>query len=269
MSKLRIRIKLNEGGVGAPLSQLVEVLAEAEKFFRYLAQDVGIQISKSQWLTTNFENGSLGFDAESGVTYHPEQLKQYNHSFSEIARLERGSSIPNGMIRHRTVVQYARIGEKLQPHEKVQFGLYRPEEPKPFDWKPLSHRRAVDLSEWFNESVDYVGSLQGVVHSVVVETPKSIELRPVAPRKKLIRCEITEEVYKKLVPLLEQPSRLLYLRGNATARRVDREILSFRAFDVIGAPPFSREKFFSMLGSAPAYTGGKSTEDAVDEGRNA
>lgn len=263
MSKLRIRLKLNEGGEGAPLSQLVDVLTEAEKYFRYLAEDVGLAVSRGNWITTNFENGSLEFDAETGAAYPADGIRSFNHNFLQIAQLEPRRAIPRGPFQHRTLVQYTRIGRKLQPHEKLKMGLYRPDgAEQPFEWRPLSHRKAIRLAEWFSETIRYVGSIQGRAHSVTFEGGKSLKIR-VLNSGKLVRCDLTETAYRDLVPLLEDENRLLFLRGEIEARRIDREIVSFRAFEVKAAPPFDRERFAALQGSNPGYTGDRSTEEAV------
>ena len=43
MSRLRIRMELNRGGVGVPLHKLASVVDEAQKFFRMLGEDVRIE----------------------------------------------------------------------------------------------------------------------------------------------------------------------------------------------------------------------------------
>ena len=64
MSRLRIRMELNRGGVGVPLHKLARVVDEAEKFFRMLGEDVHIDQHSGVWLGGNFDNKSLNFTAE-------------------------------------------------------------------------------------------------------------------------------------------------------------------------------------------------------------
>ena len=41
MARLRIRIELNRGGVGVPLRKFANLVDEAKKFLRLLAEDIG------------------------------------------------------------------------------------------------------------------------------------------------------------------------------------------------------------------------------------
>src|ERR1700688_3157551 len=115
---------LNEGGEGVPLSQLTEIAEEAEKFLRYLAEDAGIFVKRSDWLARNFENRSVRFDIEREVNVSLDQAKEFNRKFEYVDRVKTERRSSNGEVKHRTLAQYAKIAKVLGPHEKVAFGLY-------------------------------------------------------------------------------------------------------------------------------------------------
>ena len=64
MSRLRVRIELNRGGVGVPLNKLASVVQQAQSFFRMLGDDVHIDQSQGDWLGFDFDHESLNFTAE-------------------------------------------------------------------------------------------------------------------------------------------------------------------------------------------------------------
>jgi hypothetical protein len=61
MPLLRVKVVLNEGGEGVPLSQLTDIANEVENFLRYLADDAGIEVNRADWLARAFENKSVRF----------------------------------------------------------------------------------------------------------------------------------------------------------------------------------------------------------------
>jgi len=56
MSRLRVRIELNRGGVGVPLEKLASVVQQAQSFFRMLGDDVHIDQSQGEWLGFDFDH---------------------------------------------------------------------------------------------------------------------------------------------------------------------------------------------------------------------
>jgi hypothetical protein len=81
MSRLRVKLILNEGGEGVPLSQLTDIAEEAEKFLRYLAHDAGLTIQRGEWLARNFVNDSVRFDIEKESFQPIEAVKEFNRLF--------------------------------------------------------------------------------------------------------------------------------------------------------------------------------------------
>jgi len=61
MSRLRVRIELNRGGVGVPLDKLASVVQQAQAFFRMLGDDVHIDQRQGEWLGFDFDHESLNF----------------------------------------------------------------------------------------------------------------------------------------------------------------------------------------------------------------
>ena len=137
MSRLRIRIELNRGGVGVPLHKLASVVDEAQKFFYLLTEDVHIDQSQGEWLGFDFGNESLNFTAEFVGPVTSEQVAAFHAAFDGTTSLRRA-----------TISQFARITDAIEQDELIGFGLYLSDEGNdPTEWRCLSRRDALRITE--------------------------------------------------------------------------------------------------------------------------
>ena len=137
MSRLRIRIELNRGGVGVPLHKLASVVEEAQKFFHLLTEDVQIDQSNGEWLGFDFGNESLNFTAEFVGPVTAEQVAAFHAAFDGTTSLRRA-----------TISQFARITDAIEQDELIGFGLYLSDEGNdPTEWRCLSRRDALRITE--------------------------------------------------------------------------------------------------------------------------
>jgi hypothetical protein len=137
MSRLRIRIELNRGGVGVPLHKLASVVEEAQKFFHLLTEDVHIDQSNGEWLGFDFGNESLNFTAEFVGPVTAEQVAAFHAAFDGTTSLRRA-----------TISQFARITDAIEQDELIGFGLYLSDEGNdPTEWRCLSRRDALRITE--------------------------------------------------------------------------------------------------------------------------
>lgn len=137
MSRLRIRMELNRGGVGVPLHKLASVVDEAQKFFHMLGDDVQIDGAAGEWLGVDFENKSLNFTAEFVGPVSSAQVRQFHAAFDGVTPLRRA-----------TIAQFARIADAIDEDELIGFGLYQNDaETEPTEWRSLSKREALRITE--------------------------------------------------------------------------------------------------------------------------
>ena len=137
MSRLRIRMELNRGGVGVPLHKLASVVDEAQKFFRMLGEDIHIGKDSGEWLGLDFDNKSLNFTAEFVGPVEPAQVRQFYAAFDGVT-----------LLRRATIAQFARIADAIDEDELIGFGLYQnDEESEPGEWRSLSKREALRITE--------------------------------------------------------------------------------------------------------------------------
>lgn len=136
MSRLRVRIELNRGGVGVPLNKLASVVQQAQSFFRMLGDDVHIDQSQGDWLGFDFDHESLNFTAEFVGAVTPEQVAAFHAAFDGTTPLRRA-----------TIAQFARIADAIEEDEVIGFGLYLNESDDPGEWRCLSRRDALRIAE--------------------------------------------------------------------------------------------------------------------------
>lgn len=268
MPLLRVKIILNEGGEGVPLSQLTDIADEAEKFLRYLAEDAGINVERGDWLARNFRNQSVRFDVERETTIPIEAAKEFNRKFEYVDAVMRQRRPLNGEIRHRTMVQYTKVAKALGPHEKLAFGLYRADDvtaKRPYKYAPLTKRDAEILSGFLSEEVTYRGSIHGHMHQLGV-AELWFHLRE-AGSGELVRCDFREDVYRVVVEACERRNALIYVHGRITARRADRAVTRMRVDLIKAAPRLTEEQYLSFFGADPNYTGDMSSEDFIERNR--
>ena len=136
MSRLRIRIELNRGGVGVPLNKLASVVQQSQSFFRMLGDDVHIDQSQGDWLGFDFDHESLNFTAEFVGAVTPEQVAEFHAAFDGTTPLRRA-----------TIAQFARIADAIEEDEVIGFGLYLNDGDDPGEWRCLSRRDALRIAE--------------------------------------------------------------------------------------------------------------------------
>jgi hypothetical protein len=136
MSRLRVRIELNRGGVGVPLEKLASVVQQAQSFFRMLGDDVHIDQSQGDWLGFDFDHESLNFTAEFVGPVTPEQVAEFHAAFDGTTPLRRA-----------TIAQFAHIADAIEEDEVIGFGLYLNDGDDPAEWRCLSRRDALRISE--------------------------------------------------------------------------------------------------------------------------
>jgi hypothetical protein len=140
-------MELNRGGVGVPLEKLAHVVDEAQKFFRMLAADVHIDPEAGEWLGLDFGAKSLNFTAEFVGPVTATQMAQFHAAFDGVT-----------LLRRATIGQFARIAGAIGEDELIGFGLYHSdEETEPAEWRSLSKRDALRISEEIQLLLDRAG----------------------------------------------------------------------------------------------------------------
>ena len=262
MSRLRVRLVLNEGGEGAPLGQIVDVGKEFERFLRYLAEDSGIAIGRRDWVAHDFENGSVKFDVEAPTVVPDEIIERFNRKFQFVSSFDPNKQPLDGTVRHQTLLQFTKAADALSAHEKMSFGLYQPDAEKPYEYRHLSKLHAADLQQKLTEKLRFRSTIQGTIHNLGVEE-HYFQLRE-RKSSRLIRCDFPAVLYDQVHIAARNPSSLVYVRGQISQRRVDRFVESVRV-EVIKAAPPAPDVFNKLFGQFPDFTGDLTTQEFIDQ----
>jgi hypothetical protein len=257
MPLLRVKVVLNEGGEGVPLSQLTDIANEVENFLRYLADDAGIEVNRADWLARAFENKSVRFDVERESRISTVEAKEFNRKFEYVDSVRAKRRKLNGEVRHRTLVQYTKVANALGPHEKIGFGLYRIDAQEPYKYTGLTKRDAEMLASFLSEEATYRGTIHGKIHNVGIED-LWFQLRR-SGSNDLVRCDFREALYSEVHEACNRRNALVYVHGLITARRVDQQVTEMRAEKLKVAPSLSDEQYRAFFGADPEYTGKSSS----------
>ena len=256
MARLRVRVEMNKGRVGIPLEKLAAVVAETEKFFAMLAEDVRLS-GPRDWLGLDFENGSLNFNAEYAYDLPERDIITFNSEFDDVRHGK-----PPARARAATRNQYARIAEPLDPDEFIEFGIYRPQANQP-ELLPLDKKRAALLVSQ-QEPVESHASIQGRIHSVFLGAdPPHFMLRELATGR-LVHCEYEADgVYEQLADALQTKGTVVHVYGMSRIDLTERKIEKIRAQSIAVAETMSDDEFEQFFGCAPNLTGEETTEEFI------
>ncbi len=154
MSRLRVRVELNRGGVGVPLHKLASVVHESQRFFEMLGEDVHISQDRGEWLGFDFDNESLNFTAEYVGPVSPEQAEAFYAAFDGITSLRRA-----------TIAQFTQITDAIGEDELIGFGLYQSDqESEPGEWRCLSRRDALRIADEIQLLLGVAGEMHQATH---------------------------------------------------------------------------------------------------------
>jgi hypothetical protein len=115
MARLRIRLILNQGRRGAPLTKLGKIAEQAEKFLRTLASDC----QPAEWLAVEFDNGSVAYDAEFQGDVSPATAAIFARNLEVLADYDAEVEGLNLAVSQGTALEYARIGSLIDPDEVI------------------------------------------------------------------------------------------------------------------------------------------------------
>ncbi len=268
-NRLLLRVELNKGRLGIPLSKLSKVAGEIESFLKLFCEDLEIDHEKGKWIALNFQNSSVIYDAEFIGDSTESQQKDYHYYLEKI--LTDPINVSNGKIKRKTVLQYANIAHSLDPDEPIGLGIYRGDYANPTVFK-FDRKISSEITSAIENKVEYYGALQGMInglYNIASEKPY-FKLRDTISTK-LINCYFADSFYNAVVDLLKMRNAIIHISGIITASRIDRQLecVFIRSGDKIELAeqykPGDLDKFF---GSIPDILEGRSLRDYMGDVRS-
>lgn len=215
MAKLRFRIELNKGGVGVSMSKLASITAETEKFLQMLVSDIVIEDINGQWIAKDFDNNSVDFNNEYvGVVTIPDEL-HFNEAVDFITAEEIDFNNKPAKIRSATLLQYSNIAKSIGADEAIVFGIFNGNGDGLKAYRSLSKQHASDIQQKLksNDIIEYLGSIQGVIHSVITEgNNTSFKIRGLYSGN-LITCFYNKSQYNNIVSILKKQGATVHVQG--------------------------------------------------------
>jgi len=144
--------------------------------------------------------------------------------------------------------------------------LYRAADRQPYQWRPLSKRDALTIKERIAAEVTYIGATSGRIRDLIVEGTPAFHLH--ARSGDVIRCVVSETLYRETLDLLRDRGGLVYVQGRIRARRIDRSIREIFVRRIKAAPKLTKEQYGEFFGADPDYTGELTTEEFIEIARS-
>lgn len=260
MAKIRIPIVLNKGRIGIPLHKLGAIVRETETYFRMLAEDIDLPGDTKQWLGLDFQSGSLTFTAEYPTPVEPLKAVEFAVTFDDVRR---GKPVPS--VRRATRYQYAKIAEQLDEDEMVEFSIYKDPESPITDTLPLSKRDISSIIGEVQGPVESYGSIQGMIHSIFIESsPRHFFIRELSTDN-LIKCVYSNLQYPDLVKALQEEAKVVHIQGRIKTDMSNRKIEQIVIQKIEVANKLSDKEFEEFFGCCPSLTGKLTTQEFINQ----
>lgn len=253
MARIKVRLSINKGRRGAPMAKLGKISEQTEKFLKMLATDCDIETHPSEWLATEFGNGSVEFDAEFQGDVNPADAEIFARSLELLADFDPDSEGLNiATIKPATALEYSRIGALIDPDEEIGLGIYSPFAKQP-KWRRITYRETAALRREIEAPVVSYGSVQGILHAWFKEAKEpNFQLRELSTDA-LVRVYYAPQLYADVAKAVQERTTMLMVSGNMLFDRATRQATELRADRIELMKMLSTAEFEEFFGSAPDF----------------
>jgi hypothetical protein len=267
VTRIRLKIELNPGGVGVRLDKLAKISTEVEKFIRLLASDSGATPQPGELLAKDFYEGSFGSVIEYVHNVDPLAATKFNQGLRFFSDFNQSDHI-NGEYSPATVRQFIEMGTVIDNDEVVRLGIIDPDTPddKATEWKSITKITTLNVDAVFHQEYKYDGALQGRLGTWYKDS-NYFYLRELSSNE-LVKCFYGVGLYDQIYRLYEDKDAVVNLSGSVTADRATGRVSDVRVHWAKSYPKLSDSEFAKLFGLAPNLTGDLSTSDFIDKMRN-
>jgi hypothetical protein len=265
MAQIKVRVVVNKGRTGAPLEKLSDIARQFDRFMRSLVGDLALQVRKGEILALNFGNSSVAFDAAFQVEVADSKVREFNRYIEFVADYDPETEGTNAIVSDNTLLEYARIGQCIDPDEEVGIGIYAPGSKGrvPKRWRQINYRKMSRVRQAIEQPIMSYGSVQGLMHSLIKEATQPYFQVREASTDHLVRCLYQDELYPEVVNALRERNAVVHASGFLQLDRAKRVVDEIRVERIDKIEPLSDEEFRSLFGTAPNLTGDLTTEEFV------
>jgi len=267
MANFRIRVGLNRGRGAVGYKELSVLSEEVNAFFRSLGEDAGLTGDDNRWLAENIADGSFLSDATPAFDVADEVADLLDRMAEAVVRGDESKAILLG-VREQTRFKYEALAKKaVSTRVPVDVGLYSADPPA-IEWVAVVPEIARRLTENISPYLDYMGAVQGVIHTIFKEsdTPH-FKLRD-SVTGDLVDCFYKPEHYASILRTLPRKDDRVHVSGLVRASRIDKKIESLKVVHIESPVEFSDADFEAFFGCAPDMTGNLSSADFIERNRH-
>jgi hypothetical protein len=229
MPKINLKLEMNKGREGVPMFKLAQVSDQALKFLRMLAEDVGVNTLKEDWVAKRFGNNCVDFDCEYPLEVESSKVASFKEGVRFVSDYRNRFSEPPFPIRSATIKNYAYIGKHIDATEVISFGIYNGSPDVPREWLDLDKSLCSFIETSISDFTSYYGSIQGVIHAFHKETDHPhVTIRDKA-FKYLIPCYFDDSQYEQVVEMFEKRDATVYVEGTIKENVIEEKIDSVSA----------------------------------------
>jgi len=252
MSNVKVRLTINKGRHGAPLTKLGKIAEQLERFLRALAADSRIDTKPGEWVAANFTNSSVEYDAEYLGDVSPGAAQVFVRGLEFLADYDPDGEGLNGMVSDATALEYARIGSLLDPGEDIGLGIYpaRGGTPK---WRHITYGRMASLRREIETPLPSHGAIQGILYAWFKEArAPSFQIRELSTDA-LVRVHYPSSLYAEVAKAVQERTTMLMVAGDMLLDRATRQPIEMTASRIERMGTLSPAEFEALVGSAPDY----------------
>lgn len=261
MAKFKIRFVINQGRHGAPLGKLGRISEQAEKFLRAISLDCGVQTKAGEWLASEFNNGSVEYDAEFQGSVSPADAEIFEKALAFLADYDPDREGLNGVVKESTALEYAKIGSLIDPDEVVRLGIY-PHRGGKLIWRDITYSKAERIKAVVEMPLATYGSLQGIIHSWYKEAANPYFNMRELSSDALVRVEYAPRMYSRVADAVREKNTVVLAAGNCVFDRVSRSIERMKLDKLSETRILSPIEFDNLFGSFPEFEPLEYGEDA-------
>ena len=267
MTRIRLKIELNPGGVGVRLDKLAKISNAVEKFIRLLAQDAGAEPHVGDFVAKEFYDGSFGSIIEYAGDVDPAAVAKFNGGLRFFADFKDPHRYINGDFNPSTVRQFIELGTVIDADEIVRFRIIDADAPaSAAEWKSVTKLTTLNVDFAYNQEYRYEGALQGRLGTWYKDAGY-FNLRELTTES-VVKCFYSGEMYDQVYRLYEDKNAIVNLSGRVVMDRATGSINEVRVHWVKTYAPLSNSEFEKFFGLAPDLTGDLSTAEYIDKMRD-
>jgi hypothetical protein len=253
VAQVKVRLILNKGRHGAPLSKLGKISEQLEKFLKLLAADSGIETKPGEWVAANFTNSSVEYDAECLGDVNVGDAQVFARNLEFLADYDPEREGLNGLVRPATALEYARIGNLIDPGEDIGIGIYPARGGTP-RWRTISYSRMASIRREIETPLPSFGAVQGILYAWFKEAREpNFQIRELSSDA-LVRVRYPGTLYAAVAKAVQERSTMLIVTGDMSLDRATRTPVEMRAERIEPIGILSAAEFEAFVGSAPEYT---------------